>query len=161
MKAEEERKAISFSLIEDMRSAGITDMTSSLQSTSNSFFDFSSHSWRNMGLFGRYFGYSRWNLPFLIRRNLTRHFEYLQKDDIFLSRGLERLNLNELKYACEQRGNSSLGQTGEEMQASLRNWCTFNKGITDVNLKVVQAIIREGQNRRTRVVLKASSINEK
>ena len=71
-----------------------------------------------------FFGISKWNIPFWIRQDLQKHFEFLRKDETeYLGQSIDddgailnSLSIEEVEDACEARGISTVGRDRSELQ---------------------------------------------
>ena len=67
--------------------------------------DIKNSSWAELGLVARYYGFSKWTLPFRIRSTLKMHMKDLEVDHFeYLASSLNSLSIAELQNALEHRG---------------------------------------------------------
>jgi len=60
----------------------------------------------------------------LLKRKVQKRIEYLETDDFAIVRdgGVERMQEQELVWACEDRGIDVLGKEGRELMKDLKSW---------------------------------------
>jgi len=90
----------------------------------------------------------------ILKVRIDEYLDYIKSDDEFiLEEGIETLTLDELRFANEQRGYTSLGLTKEELIANLNHWINFF--FHDENIEIQRMVMILSQIYSDNVIFQA------
>ncbi|KAI8898848.1 hypothetical protein BC833DRAFT_525424 [Globomyces pollinis-pini] len=171
IKLAETRESIALELFDEMNTKDLPfkpedfKLDSSVRNIAQNhseFFDLQKQSYSRLVQYAKFFGFSKWQPSFMIRKDLTRHLNYLKEDDKYLnSKNTQSLTKEELISAIEDRGFPTAGgrNYSNKLQEFTDTLSIKNPSISD-GLIVWTIICRVGLQKQNSIGKTPSPIND-